>query len=110
MKATILKEKVRMNGFEKQNFDVLKILADQYSVKILEATKEVPKSCIEISYETNVPISTVYRRVQQLCDMSFLKVTGSISEDGKKFFMYQCKIDSIVTKFDGVIKIEITFS
>ena len=45
---------------------ILEILSDKYCKQILHNTLEKPKSAMEISGEKNIPISTVYRRLQTL--------------------------------------------
>ncbi len=87
---------------------LLEILADRYSRVILESTIEMPKSAIELSTEYGIPISTAYRRVQMLHDHKLLGISGSISQDGKKYFLYKSKIKSIMTCFsNGALEIEI---
>ena len=43
----------------------LEILSDKYCRSILEAIMNTPKSAIEVSREKIIPLSTVYRRIQQ---------------------------------------------
>src|SRR3990172_11885164 len=80
---------------------LLRILADKYSRAILESTMDSPKSAIELSAECKIPISTAYRRVQELHDQKLLGISGSINDDGKKFFLYKSKIKSIMACFNG---------
>ncbi len=86
---------------------ILKILGDRYCTTILETLQETPKSCIEICAETKIPISTSYRRVQNLHDLGLLQVSGSISNEGKKYFLYKSKVKSIEAKFDGKLEVKI---
>lgn len=79
---------------------ILGILADKYSREILEATMDSPKSAIELSAEYKIPISTAYRRVQELHDQKLLGISGSINEDGKKYFLYKSKVKSIMACFN----------
>ena len=79
---------------------ILEILADKYCKKILHNTLEKPKSAIELSHEEKIPISTVYRRLQTLHDAKLLAISGSINEDGKKYFLYKSRIKSISLKCD----------
>lgn len=79
---------------------ILEILADKYCKQILHNTLEKPKSAIEISYEKKIPISTVYRRLQTLYDAKLLAISGSINEDGKKYFLYKSKVKTISLKCD----------
>lgn len=79
---------------------ILEILADKYCKQILYNTLEKPKSAMEISNEKNIPISTVYRRLQTLYDAKLLAISGSINQDGKKYFLYKSKVKSISLKCD----------
>lgn len=80
---------------------MLRILADKYSRAILDATMDSPKSAIDLSAECKIPISTAYRRVQELHDNRLLGISGSINDDGKKYFLYKSKIKSIMARFNG---------
>lgn len=87
---------------------LLEIMADRYSRTILESTREMPKSAIDLSNECQIPISTAYRRVQKLHSHKLLGISGSISQDGKKYFLYKSKVTSIMTCFNnGSIEVEI---
>lgn len=94
---------------EEQERDfLLEIQADKYCRAILESASELPKSAKQISQECHIPISTAYRRVQQLHDHKLLSISGTISEDGKKFFLYKSKIKGIMASFNkGLIQVEI---
>lgn len=80
---------------------ILEAISDKYSRIILETTMEKPKTALEISIEHTIPISTVYRRLQALHDGKLLAISGSISDDGKRYFMYKSKIRQITTSFNG---------
>ena len=87
---------------------LLDIVADKYSRIILESTMDIPKSAIDLSNECGIPISTTYRRVQRLHAHKLLGISGSISQDGKKYFLYKSKIKSIMTCFNnGLVEVEI---
>ena len=87
---------------------ILEVMSDKYCRAIIENTMEKPKSAMEISAETKIPISTVYRRLQTLHDNKLLGISGSISDDGKKYFLYKSKVKAIATSFNGSnIEIEI---
>ena len=86
---------------DKKKDAILGIISNKYCRKILESTMYKPKTAVEISAECTIPISTVYRRLQDLHDNKMLSVSGSISEDGKKYFMYKSKIKEISSSFDG---------
>jgi len=88
---------------------ILGVLADKYCRDIIETTMEKSKSAMEISADTKIPISTVYRRLQTLYDNKLVGISGTISDDGKKFFMYKSKIGSMCVCYaDNQVRIEIT--
>lgn len=79
---------------------ILEVLADKYCKQILQDTLEKPKSAMELSADKKIPISTVYRRLQTLYDAKLLAISGSINEDGKKYFLYKSKVKSISLNCD----------
>ncbi len=88
--------------------NMLDIVSDKYCRAIIEATKFKPKSAIEITSETKIPISTVYRRIQTLHDNKLLATSGEINDDGKKFFLYKSKIKGMRCNLnDGEIEVEL---
>jgi predicted transcriptional regulator len=80
---------------------ILTVLADRYSRKILDATRTAPKSASDLASNTDIPISTVYRRLQNLLDAKLLDISGMISNDGKKYFLYKNSIKEIRSKMIG---------
>jgi len=93
---------------EERKDAILGIISDKYCRAILEATMDKPKSAMEISAESKIPISTVYRRLQTLHDNKLLRITGSISDDGKKYFLYRSKVKAVSSSFKGgFVEIEV---
>ena len=98
----------RKDEDEKRKQVILEILADQYSKQILQTIMDKPKSVMDIKAETRIPVSTVYRRIQLLHDNKIVSISGTISEDGKKYFLYRSKIKSVSITCDyDFTKIEI---
>ena len=63
---------------------------------------------MDITSETRIPVSTVYRRIQLLQDNKIVSISGTISDDGKKYFLYRSKIRSVSITCDyDFTKIEI---
>lgn len=87
---------------------ILEILSDKYCRIILESIMQKPKSAIEITAEANIPMSTVYRRIQTLHDNNLVKTSGIITDDGKRLFLYKSKIKGIQSRFnDGKTEVEL---
>ena len=84
---------------EDQKNMYLECLSDESIRKILISITDIPKSVIEISNEQNIPLRTVYRKIQFLYDNKLLKISGAITESGKKFFLYKSKIKGISSNF-----------
>jgi len=79
---------------------ILKALSDEYSRSIMNFTIEKPKSVVEIVKDCDIPMTTAYRRVNELEESKILKVTGSVvTDDGKKYFLYQNRLKSIYVIF-----------
>ena len=98
----------RKIDLDKNKKGILEILADEYCRTILTVIMDKPKSAIEISTETKIPISTIYRRLQFLHDNKLLGISGSISDDGKKYFLYKSRVKAIYSRFYGdLIEVEI---
>jgi len=89
----------------------LEILSDKYCRSILEAIMDTPKSAIEVSREKMIPLSTVYRRIQQLHDSKMIRTSGVITDEGKRLFLYKSKIKAVNTSFhDGIIDVDVVFN
>jgi len=89
----------------------LEILSDKYCRSILEAIMDTPKSAIEVSREKIIPLSTVYRRIQQLHDSKMIRTSGVITDEGKRLFLYKSKIKAVNTSFhDGKIDVDVVFN
>ena len=93
---------------ENLNQMYLQTIADVYSRSILDNIMEVPKSPIEISTQTQIPLRTVYRKLQSMLDDKMIKISGNITESGKKYFMYKSKIRGLQTLYsDKKISVQI---
>ncbi len=93
---------------EKRKQVILEMLADNYCKQILQTIMDKPKSVMDITSETRIPVSTVYRRIQLLQDNKIVSISGTISDDGKKYFLYRSKIRSVLIAYDcDFTKIEI---
>ena len=89
-------EKIHDNNL---NQIYLQTIADVYSRSILDNIMEIPKSPIEISTQTQIPLRTVYRKLQSMFDDGMIKISGNITESGKKYFMYKSKIRGLQTLY-----------
>jgi predicted transcriptional regulator len=75
--------------------DVLKIISNDQAMHILRTTADTPKSAWEISTMSGVPLTQVYRWIRKLQRSGLVRVSGDTNSSGKKFFMYQSKVNSI---------------
>ena len=78
----------------------LQVLSDHFCLAIISDIISNPKTAVDISKSTKIPISTVYRRLQFLQENKLLKITGGIGKDGK-YFLYQSRIKGFSTIFNG---------
>lgn len=90
---------------------ILEIVSDKYCRAILESIMNMPKSVIEITTETKIPMSTVYRRIQSLHDNRLVAISGTITDEGKRLFLYKSKIKGIQSTFkNGKTEVELTIN
>jgi hypothetical protein len=75
---------------------LISALADEYAGKIILKTINHAYSVEELSRSENVPISTAYRRVNELKGVGLLTVEKTIlTDEGKKFEMYRSAFRSM---------------
>ena len=67
----------------------IKFFEDRWLVQIFISLMKTPKSAKQICQETEIPISSVYRRIKKLEQRGLLKRSGIIAHDGAKTFLYQ---------------------
>ena len=79
---------------------ILQTLLDKHCREILSVTRGCSKTATEISNECNIPLSTVYRRLDLLKNLKFLYVSYSIRLDGKKLSTYRNRVTEIHMSLD----------
>jgi len=84
---------------EEEKQKVLEILSDSYTRTILSAMVDEPKSTLQISTETKIPLTTVYRKLHHLLEQHMVQISGQITENGKKNFLYKSKLKSFHVAF-----------
>ena len=97
------------NTDEKEN--ILRVLSDQTSRKILSSIRVNVKTASQISKEQNIELSKVYRRLQllQKCDM--LEITFQVTSDGKKSYYYKSKIEGMNVRYHlDNVEINLTYN
>ncbi len=70
------------------------MIFDNITKRILAEITSTPKSAIEISKSTNIPLTTAYRRLHSLVEQKLVRISGIIIE-GKKNFLYESKIKTV---------------
>lgn len=90
---------------------LIRALADDYSRKILLSTVEKAMSVEELSHTLQIPISTSYRRVNEMNEVGLLTVEKTIiTDDGKKFELYRSSFRGIniqLEKGEIVVDVEL---
>ena len=88
---------IKMNPLE-----VTKLLSDEYTVKILTATFNLPRSANYLSAKFNIPIAACYRRIRDLERMELLQVSEKIlTPQGKRVKLYRSNLKSAYLKFEN---------
>jgi len=98
---------IKVEEIERKD-SLLEIVSDKYCRTILKSIMNMPKSVIEITVETKIPMSTIYRRIQCLHDNKLVATSGMITSEGKRLFLYKSKIRGIQSRFnDGKTEVEL---
>jgi predicted transcriptional regulator len=77
----------------------LEVFSDNYTRVILATMMEKPRSALQISEETKIPLTTIYRKLRHLLENNMIRISGQIAENGKKNFLYKSKIKSFHITF-----------
>lgn len=97
MSTDTLREIVIDQDEKKQK--ALEVFSDNYTRIILSTMIESPKSALQITGETKIPLTTVYRKLHHLLEENMIRISGQIAENGKKNFLYKSKLRSFHVTF-----------
>jgi len=88
---------------------ILAAIADEYSRKILMSTRDEAVSALELSKNYEIPITTVYRRIDELVQGGLLSaVRSGKTVDGKWYDLYRSLLNRIDVSFkEGNMQIEV---
>lgn len=77
-------------------------LGDEYSVRILGLTAHTRSSAKQISERLDIPIATVYRRLEALQETGLLEEVGKeLNDEGKRVTVYTSRVSAVRISFDG---------
>jgi predicted transcriptional regulator len=100
-------ELVRVAGHLKER--MITSLADSESRKIIVAVIAKPKTAVEIEKETDLPQSTLYRKISELKECGLLMVERfTVRLDGRREALYVCPFAEVRFKAtQGEIELEL---
>lgn len=82
--------------------NILRVLGDPDSRRILSLTVDRPKSVIQISEELGIPHRSVYRYVDTLRELGLLtREQHIIADGGGKYALYRSMVKSLTLIFEG---------
>lgn len=80
---------------EHAGLGVLRALSDPKCRAMLRATAKGALTAGELSEELDLPLSTVYRKLERLVDASLIEETCRITSHGKHPSQYRCAVDRV---------------
>ena len=91
---------------------ILSALSDEYSRQILTATVPEPLSALQLSSRYQIPITTAYRRIEELLEAGLIAaVKSGRTTDGKWFDLYKSLLLRIDVSFQyGEVTINATLN
>jgi predicted ArsR family transcriptional regulator len=85
---------------EEKSREVSKLLADDYSQKILAVTYSSPMSAQRLSKVCRIPIAACYRRIHELEDAGLISIDREKEVyKGRKVRLYKCLLKSATIRF-----------
>jgi len=101
--------KTLMTSTEKYDGIVLEQIGKKYINGILCLTSKKDCSAIELSHELDIPLATVYRKLNLLEEIDMIEVSKTIINiSGNEEKYYRCLIDEATVNFhDGNISVHI---
>ena len=79
---------------------VLNTISDRERRKIINSIRDDFKTAHQISEETGLPKSTIYRKIRELEENKLLIISGRIGTHGKRESTYKSKIRKVIMTFD----------
>jgi len=89
--------------------EVVKVLADEYSRKIVLSIMTNSLPIEEISKEQHIPVSTCYRRIHEMLEYGIVRPDRTIiQDDGKKFVCYKASFKNATIQLEsGELKVDL---
>ena len=85
---------------EQKKRAVSRLLADDYSQKILVRTYNIPMSAQKLSRVCRIPIAACYRRIHDLETVGLIGIENEMEVyKGRRVRMYKCRLRSAMIKF-----------
>jgi predicted transcriptional regulator len=93
-------------------FEVVKVLADEYSRRIVLSIMTNSLPIEEISKEQHIPASTCYRRIHEMLEFGLIRPDRTIIlEDGKKFVCYKSAFKNATIQLEsGELKVDLVLN
>lgn len=79
---------------------ILKTILDPDRRKVIFCIKNESKTIFQISENTGLSLSSVYRKIRDLDEKKLLFLSGNINFHRKREFRYKSKIRKVVVVFD----------
>lgn len=89
--------------------EVVKVLSDEYSRKIVLSIISRSLPIEEIAKEQQIPISTCYRRIHELLSYGLVRMDKTVIQtDGKKFVCYRASFkNASISMESGELKVDL---
>lgn len=83
---------------EDLELDEIRFLKDQIMYNIYQKILNSPKSASQISFECNIPRSTVYRKLKYLYEKKLVDVSGAMIDDKHRTKLFKKKSKKLTFK------------
>jgi DNA-binding transcriptional ArsR family regulator len=80
---------------------VFEVLESERCRRILGATQDEPRTATDLADSLDIPVSTVYRKLDALADAGLVSESNRICDHGNHPVQYECDVDGISVDFDS---------
>jgi DNA-binding transcriptional ArsR family regulator len=98
----------RDTGIESEQA-VFDVLESERCRRILRATRGEPRTATDLASALDIPVSTVYRKLDALVDAGLVTESTRIRHHGNHCVQYECVVGGISVDFDtGAVELQFT--
>ena len=91
MQNHLCQELIRDSCQLEEQENIIRLISDQYTRRLINSIQKESKSAMQISSETGMELNVIYRRLHKLQKHDLLQTTFKITTDEKNHFIIRVR-------------------